>query len=543
MRQVPDPLQSGDGGRAGSSRRRRTGAAASGQQTYSLPVGWVLQGPPQLSSEPAAPPATVAPAPPLGRRTSSEHTQSLRGLGARTPRRVRLVTQNWQARRPRHSSRPFRAQSAPWASAAADGPARQALGLGLHTLGLRPLPAPARPGRGPAAAPPLPPWTLLSGPFSPSLARSPPLLASRPVPPPAHAADTGGAAPSRAHWGAGGGTGFGGAGRGDRRGRGGAGSLRAGRGLRAGAAPQLSRDPAADSQTSEARRRQCAAPAAAAAPPARSPRLWPGWAGGRAGYAGGARRDPPGLGARPAAAPLEGLPGCADAGPAAEPEPEHAGRGAGGWGARGAAVAAAPRPGPWTPTAGRAPGRAAGWRERAVLERPVQLEGEVSPRGATGPGSPRLPSFPGLQAECRRRRPRRGSRTKEPAASRCPGPEDAQGRRACSAAGSVRPGRPLAARQSPLGSPGVSAAGPATPHRRRAGVGPRVARPRPGGARPALRAEREGPLGLAGGSGGLGGLRGALALAASVRVETRGQTPVRWAACGPARAGAPAPAL
>ena len=83
----------------------------------------------------------------------------------------------------------------------------------------------------------------------------------------------------------------------------------------------------------------------------------------------------------------------ADAGPAAEPEPEHAGRGAGGRGAHGAAVAEAPRPGPWAAAAAAAAGRAAGRRGRAVLERLVQLEGEVSSRGATPAlGSTPLPA-------------------------------------------------------------------------------------------------------------------------------------------------------
>lgn len=59
--------------------------------------------------------------------------------------------------------------------------------------------------------------------------------------------------------------------------------------------------------------------------------------------------------------------------------PEHAGRGAGNRGARGAAVAAAPRPGRGpAPSASAASGGAAGRRGRAVFQRPMQLEGEVS---------------------------------------------------------------------------------------------------------------------------------------------------------------------
>ena len=130
----------------------------------------------------------------------------------------------------------------------------------------------------------------------------------------------------------------------------------------------------------------------------------------------------------------------ADAGQAAEPEPEHAGRDAGGWGARGAAVAEAPRPGPWTAAAVAAAGRATGRRGRAVLERPVQLEGEVSPRGASpalaSTPLPRGPSARGLEGPGARfpgrvrspPSPAPGSRTKEPAASRSPDPGDAQGK-------------------------------------------------------------------------------------------------------------------
>lgn len=64
--------------------------------------------------------------------------------------------------------------------------------------------------------------------------------------------------------------------------------------------------------------------------------------------------------------------------------PEHAGCGVGGPEARGAAVASVP--GPWAgsapaATAAVAASSAAGRRERAVLQRPVQLEGEVSLAG------------------------------------------------------------------------------------------------------------------------------------------------------------------
>lgn len=129
--------------------------------------------------------------------------------------------------------------------------------------------------------------------------------------------------------------------------------------------------------------------------------------------------------------------------------PEHAGCGVGGPEARGAAVASVP--GPWAgsapaATAAVAATAAAGRRERAVLQRPVQLEGEVSlggrfQRGPPGPG--REPSAAGGRAggACRvgtamlakscDPRPSSGFRTKELVAS-----------------GSQLGGRPLSARES-----------------------------------------------------------------------------------------------
>lgn len=135
----------------------------------------------------------------------------------------------------------------------------------------------------------------------------------------------------------------------------------------------------------------------------------------------------------------------------AEREPEHAGRGAGGRGARGAAVGTTPRPRP-RPAAGHAVRGAARRRGRAVLERPVQLEGKVSPRGATPALSPRpSPRSPPSGRVCGAW----GSLLRPSAVStasarvleqKVPGPDDARGRRACIAAGQSRLGSPLAPR-------------------------------------------------------------------------------------------------
>lgn len=123
--------------------------------------------------------------------------------------------------------------------------------------------------------------------------------------------------------------------------------------------------------------------AAPATPAARAVSGGRGWAGGRAGTAEGARRDQSAPGSRPTSrARWRIYSRSADAGRAVNPL-EHAGRSAGGPGARRAAVAAAPssRPGPAPASAAAAAvaGGAAGRRGRTVLQRPMQLEGEVSP--------------------------------------------------------------------------------------------------------------------------------------------------------------------
>lgn len=165
---------------------------------------------------------------------------------------------------------------------------------------------------------------------------------------------------------------------------------------------------------------------------------------------------------------------------------------------------------------------------------------------------------PALQAECRPRPPpppvleQKSPRRPGPLARRTP-----RGRRACSAVVSVGSSSPLAPRRTaplPTWFPESRSPDPATPHWGQAGVGllalpglcPRrgVAHPGPGGAGPALRAEREGTDGSAGGSGGSGGRSGGpganRALTTSVRAETRGRAPCAGRVRGLAEPPAPA---
>lgn len=178
----------------------------------------------------------------------------------------------------------------------------------------------------------------------------------------------------------------------------------------------------------------------------------------------------------------------------------------------------------------------------------------MSPRGASpalaSTPLPRGPSARGLGGPGARSpgrvwsppSPAPGSRTKEPAASRSPDPGDALGnaRLQRGGVGSVRP--PALPAQDRTGRrlvPREPQPGPRYPSLRRSGVSPLalpglcprrgVARRGPGGAGPALRAEREGRDGSVGRSGGSGGRRGGpgadRALTTSVRAETRWRAP------------------